>query len=372
MKRSIEIGILFSRSGDYQLLSNASREGVLAAIEAINSDSRRSFLLRARERDPQGQIERYGPHCVELLRDEGVKHIFGCTTSWSRKEVIPLLEKHGGLLWYACPYEGFETNDHVIYAHACPNQHIVPLLDFVIPRFGRDPFLLGSNYIWGWELNRVARDLIGDVNGRVLGERYLPLGDTGIERLLQEIEAARPSFILNNLIGQSSHAFLRAYAELGRRDRAFAPENCPVVSCNLTEAELSAIGEAAEGLLSVGPHFADPRATGALARASSFHASAHAAVLMLADALEAAGSEDPDSIRKALDGLEVETPLGPIAIDGQTQHTSLPVRIGRVVGGAFEVVWESQGRQDPDPYLSYLGPRALQRHAHLRVVSCNE
>src|SRR5690606_39782276 len=142
------------------------------AIDYITADALLSIPLSVSEREPQGQIEHYGPHCVELLQDEGMKHNLGCNTSWSRKEVIPLLEKHGGLLWYACPYEGFETNDHVIYAHACPNQHIVPLLDFVIPRFGRDPFLLGSNYIWGLELNRAARDLIRDVNGTGLGERY--------------------------------------------------------------------------------------------------------------------------------------------------------------------------------------------------------
>lgn len=369
MKRCIEIGILFSHSGDYQLLSKDSRDGVRAGIKAVNADSRRPFRFEARERDPQGQIERYSSLCAELLREEGVQHIFGCTTSWSRKEVIPVLERHDGLLWYSCPYEGFETNNHVIYTHACPNQHIVPLLAFVIPRFGSDAFLLGSNYVWGWEVNRVARDLIGDVDGRVLGERYLPLGDTNIDRLLKEIESTRPSFILNNLIGRSSHAFLEAYAELGRRDPHFLPKNCPIVSCNFTEAELPAIGEAAEGVLSVGPFFADPRATAEVARASSFRVSAHAAILILADAIEAIGSSDPEKIRQALDKREVDTPLGRVAIDGQTQHTSLPIRIGRVVEGAFQLVWEGQGRQAPDPYLSYLGSRGPRRRPQLTVVS---
>ncbi|RWJ11249.1 MAG: N-acetylmuramoyl-L-alanine amidase, partial [Mesorhizobium sp.] len=68
-------------------------------------------------------------------------------------------------------------NEHVVYMHACPNQHLVPLLAHVVPRFGANGFLLGSNYIWGWETNRVARDLIADAGGKVLGERYLPLGE---------------------------------------------------------------------------------------------------------------------------------------------------------------------------------------------------
>lgn len=368
LKRVVEVGILFSRSGDYRLLSNASRDGVLAAIDTVNADRERSIRLVAHERDPEGNVERYGGLCAELLRNENATHIFGCTTSWSRKEVIPVMERHGGLLWYTCPYEGFEANDHVIYTHACPNQHIVPMLGYVLPRFGRNAFLLGSNYVWGWEVNRVARDLIGDVGGHILGERYLPIGDTDIGRLVEEIRAVRPSFILNNLIGQSSYAFLKAYAELGKTDPAFAAQKCPVISCNLTEPELPAIGAAGEGHLSVGPYFADPQAD-ETAMPSSFPAAAYAAVLMLADAVEAAGTDDPATLRKMLDTLEYDTPLGRVRIDRQTQHTSLPVRIGQIENGAFRTVWESRSLQTPDPYLSRPDSRLFHSKAQLKVVS---
>ena len=200
----------------------------------------------------------YGALCAEILRTSSARHVVGCTTSWSRKEVIPALERHGGMLWYAAPYEGFEASERVVYLHACPNQHIVPLLNYVFPRWGADAFLLGSNYVWGWELNRVARDIVGEWNGRVLGERYLPLGDADVSRIIAEIRATRPSFVLNNLIGQSSYAFLKAYAALGREDPAFLPENCPVLSCDLMEPELAALDGCGEGNLVIGPYFADP------------------------------------------------------------------------------------------------------------------
>ena len=200
-----------------------------------------------------------------------------------------MLERHGGMLWYAAPYEGFEASEHVVYLHGCPNQHIVPLLQYVFPRFGTDGFLLGSNYVWGWEINRVARDLIGDWNGRVLGERYLPIGDTDVSRMITEIRATRPSFVLNNLIGESSYAFLKAYAALGLEDEAFRPERCPVLSCDLMEPELQALDGCAEGNLVIGPYFAKGSGTAG----SSMEAAAHAAVLVLADLIEEAGSDDP-------------------------------------------------------------------------------
>jgi ABC-type branched-subunit amino acid transport system substrate-binding protein len=366
VKRRIEIGILYSRSGNYRLVSESCRAGAIAAIAAINADPRSPIELIPVERDPEGNIDRYAAGCEDILRNSAARHIIGCVTSWSRKEVIPVLEKAGGTLWYACPYEGFEANEHVVYMHACPNQHLVPLLGYVVPRFGANGFLTGSNYIWGWETNRVARDLIADASGKVLGERYLALGETDVSRLIAEIQATRPDFVLNNLIGLSSYAFMSAYAELAGRDPHFRPERCPILSCNLTECELPAIGEAGNGHLSVGPYFHD--ASPDLMPASSLEAAAHASVKVLAEILmrnpEARWTELP----QAFAGATFRTPLGDIAIDPQTQHATLPVEIGRIEQAAFKAVSLTKGVA-PDPYLSRYDRAEIFGRPRLKVVS---
>lgn len=364
MRKAIEVGLLLSSSGDYEILARASRDGVLAGIAQVNADEARRIRLAVHERDPQGRTERYGALCSELLMVPGLRHVFGCTTSWSRKEVIPVLERFGSMLWYSAPYEGFEANEHVVYTHACPNQHIVPLLRYVMPRYGARAFLAGSNYVWGWEVNRVARDLVGEAGGQVLGERYLPIGDTDVSRLVEEIRKARPSFVLNNLIGPSSYAFLKAYRALGEGDAAFSPERCPVLSCNLNEPELAALDGAGEGHLVVSPYLAEGPE-----EPNSFHAAAHSAVLMLADALEAAGTDDPSVLRAGFGARSSRTPLGSLRIDPQTQHTSLPVRIGRVTGALFRPVWSSEAPLAPDPYLSRPYEEPERHLPHLRVVS---
>ena len=372
VKRRIEIGILYSRSGNYRLISKSCRAGAIAAIADVNADQRSPIELIAVERDPQGNIDRYAAGCEDILRNSGARHIIGCVTSWSRKEVIPVLEKAGGTLWYACPYEGFEANEHVVYMHACPNQHLVPMLGYVVPRFGANGFLTGSNYIWGWETNRVARDLIADAGGKVLGERYLPLGEVDVSRLIAEIQATRPDFILNNLIGPSSYAFMAAFAALAGRDPHFQPERCPVLSCNLTECELPAIGEAGNGHLSVGPYFHDAseparRTTDAMP-ASSLEAAAYASVRVLAEIL--AGNPDArwTDLPKAFAGAAFPTPLGDIAIDPQTQHATLPVQIGRIEGAAFRTVSLTKGVA-PDPYLSRYDRAEIFGRPRLKVVS---
>ena len=338
--------------------------GVLTAVAEVNADPGLDIAFAPVERDPGGNIDLYEPMCEEILRTTSARHVIGCVTSWSRKEIIPTLERAGATLWYNQPYEGFEASDHVIYSHACPNQHLLPLLGWTFANYGRRGYLTGSNYIWGWEMNRLARELIADAGGETLGERYLPIGSTEIDRMIEEIRATRPDFILNNLIGVSQYRFLAAFADLGRQDPHFGSGRCPVLSCNLTECELPAVGPAAEGLLAAGPYFRGSGVKPALSGdfGSSHEAAGHAAVWRLARLL----AGHPGAEQTPISALLQSEAVGGTGIDPKTHHTVLPVLIAQVRNGRFEVV-KDFGRVAGDPYLTR--GRALPSLApHLRVV----
>lgn len=359
MKRKIEIGLLYSRTGSYALIAGASRAGAQAAIDAVNADPALDLHLIPVERDPGGNADQYGPCCEQILRDSTARHVIGCVTSWSRKEVIPCLEKLGGTLWYPLPYEGFEASDHVVYTHACPNQHLLPLLDWALPAHGRRAYLTGSNYIWGWEINRLARSTVTATGGAILGERYLPIGAEDVDRIIAEIRATRPDFVLNSLVGASSYAFLRAYHALGREDRHFTAGSCPVLSCNLTECELQPLGEAAEGLIAAGPYFRGVTGwPGSGDFASAHEAASYAAVRELARLLAHRPGVEALPLAALLAGAG-----GPI--DAGTHHTALPVIIAQVRQGTFRVI-QHRGVVAGDPFLTRAVPFSS---ASLRVVS---
>ena len=363
MKRRIEIGLLYSRSGSYSLISDACRSGALAAIAQLNADPDIDLSFIPVERDPGGNVDLYGPLCEEILQATSARHVIGCVTSWSRKEVIPTLERFGGTLWYAVPYAGFEASDHVVYTHACPNQHLLPLLDWVMPQHGRRAYLTGSNYIWGWEMNRLARERITQAGGDIAGERYLPIGSRDVGRMIDEIRFARPDFVLNSLIGPSSYEFLAAFRALGLEDPYFHPSRSPVLSCNLTECELPAIGPASEGLVAAGPYFRGVEGSLGAARFGSSHeAAAFTAVRELARLLAGRPGAEELSLAQL---LSEDRAAGGI-VDPETHHTVLPAIIARVENGAFRVLHRCDGVAG-DPYLT----RGTQVHAtpRLRVVS---
>jgi ABC-type branched-subunit amino acid transport system substrate-binding protein len=377
MNDAVKIGILFSTTGPYGSMGRDARDGAEFAIREFAATGRHP--IEPVFADPHAEISAYLEGARDMLRNAGCRHIVGTITSAARKEIIPLVEKHDGLLWYMCPYEGFEANENVIYIGGCPNQHLLPLFQHLIPRFGKRPYLVGANYVWGWEMNRLARELIAAAGGEVLGERYLPLEETAVERIVADIAERRPSFILNNLIGPSSYAFLAAIRSLADRDPAFLPENCPVVSCDLMECELGDIvAGAAVGQLCAASYFDSiPSSENAAFKArvaksfgkergvSSVFASAYTAVNLCIEAILAADSDEPAAVREAVHTSTWPSLFGPLAIDRQTNHAALPFHLGRINDlNGFDVI-ASRPAIVADPYLTARDAAAPK----LRVVS---
>ncbi|MDG4882781.1 transporter substrate-binding domain-containing protein [Mesorhizobium sp. WSM4884] len=377
--KTFRVGILYSTTGPYGAIGRDCRAGAEFAIEELEKAGG-PLRIEPVFGDPAGQPERYLDLIRSMLRDDGCRNVIGTITSLSRKDVIPLVEKYDGLLWYICPYEGFEANENVIYTGACPNQHLIPLFDYMLPRYGKRIYLAGANYVWGWEMNRLARELLLRVGGEVLGERYLPIEEADVGLLIADLERHRPDFILNNMIGPSSYAFLAAVRRLADRDPAFAPERCPVLSCDLTECELGEIEPGvAVGQLSAASYFeslssrenlAFKRSVasrfGAGRRVSSFFAGAYAAVKLCAEAVTDAERDDPASMRGFLHARPRQTVLGSLAIDPRTNHAALPFHLGRInEQSGFDVI-ASRGAIVADPYL--VGTLASQHAPHLRAV----
>ncbi len=381
MRDAIRIGILYSTVGAYGAMGRDCRDGAEFAFETLAEEGGLPFAIEPIFADPQGEPARYIDLARGLLREEGCRHIVGTITSAARKDVIPLVEKHDGLLWYMCPYEGFEANQNVIYTGGCPNQHLVPLFDYLLPRHGKRVYLLGANYVWGWEMNRLARERIGAASGEIVGECCLPLEETDVARLIADVERQRPDFVLNNLIGPSSYAFLAAFKALGERNPAFAPERCPVVSCDLTECEFGAIGaDVATGHLSAAAYFDSLESAENIAFKrrvaarfgpgrviSSPFAGAFTAVRLCAEAIRRAGTDDPVAVKAALHAGVHQTVLGALRIDARTNHAALPFHLGRITAaGGFDII-ASRPAVAADPYLT--GPRSRGEGARLRLVS---
>jgi len=383
MTRKHRIGVMFSTTGSYRVVARSMLNGALLAFGEI-AQSGAAVVLEPVVVNPSGDLDRYRELSRELLK-AGIRHVVGCYTSSSRKEVIPCFEKHDGLLWYPSHYEGFESSDNVIYTGASPNQHVLPLVDYLASRVGKRAFCVGSNYIWAWENNRIFREALTARGGVVVAERYLSVGDTEFDQVISAILDQRPDFVFNNLIGTSAYAFFRAFRAACRARGIDQAAEIPVASCTLSEPELAEIGlDAIDGHLTSSVYFSSldspENATFVQAYAEAFPdmpaacadaEASYVAVKLLAAALEQADADDARSVRAAVANQRLAAPQGEVRIDPQTSHAWLTPRIGRsAVNGQFDVLLEARSPIAPDPYLVQSSPRfaVAMRSPVLRVV----
>ncbi len=362
----LDIGLLFSTTGSYRALGSAMLAGAKLAVAEIAADPSLPVEIACHVRNPNGRLSQYFSQAEHLLRDRGLTHVVGCYTSASRKEVLPLFEKYDGLLWYPSHYEGFETSDNAIYTGAAPNQHIVPLTRYMLRNHGKQAWMVGSNYIWAWENHRIMRESLLLSGGEVLGERYFPIGDTDVDGLVEQVLASRPDFVFNNLIGESSYAFIRRLRALSEAQGFNQAERMPVISCSLSEPELWEIGpEAAGGHLCSSVYFEslEGGSNAAFVRAwrdmypelgptSADAETTYNAVHLLARAVAAAGSAELTTVRSAVSEIVWNAPQGRVRVDPENRHCHLRPRIGRSTpDGSFELVYEAPAPVKPDPYL---------------------
>ena len=386
-RAAIDIGVMLSTSGSYSIIGESMLSGAILAIEEINAAPDFSFTFVPHIVNPGGILSAYFSAAQSLLNERQIVHVVGCYTSSSRKEVLPLFEKNDALLWYPSHYEGFETSENVVYTGAAPNHHVIPLADYMIGNVGQCAWLVGSNYIWAWENNRIMRETLTAAGGRVLGERYLPVGETDVVGIVDQILSARPDFVFNTLIGDSSYAFFRTLREradaLGFDQKA----EMPIVSCSLSEPELAAIGsDASDGHLSSSVYFESVETPEnqrfvaawrhrfpALGACSADAEATYIAVHLLAKAIGLCGTTDMAAVRDAVGTLTFAAPQGEIRVDPDSRHCYLRPRIGRSrKDGGFDIIADAGVATRPDPYLIWREPREAARPAErpgLRIVS---
>lgn len=360
----VPVGILISSDGPYSVVSKSMLCGALLGI-AEAQDEHCEVELEPIIANPAGELARYSAMAAEILSG-GIKHVVGCYTSSSRKEIIPLFEKADALLWYPSHYEGFESSNNVVYTGAVANQHLLPLVEYLLSFIGPKAFCVGSNYIWAWENNRILREAIGPNGGAVVAERYFPVGYTEFRQVIDAILSARPSFVFNTLIGKSSYQFLRDLrAACSSRGMDQASE-IPVASCTLSEPELVAIGPGAvDGHITSSVYFSslDTPENDRFVRAyrarfpdgpvaSADAEATYLAVRLLALAVMEAGAIEASAVKRAVARRSIMAPQGEVRIDPETMHASLTPRIARSnIEGGFTVLREATRPVPADPYL---------------------
>lgn len=363
-ERTVKIGVLFSQTGPMAISESSHLRGVLLACEEINQNGGIGGLkIEPIILDPAGDDLLYAKMATELLLKHRVNVIFGCCLSSSRKAVLPIVERFNGILFYPSVYEGFEYSPNVIYGGGVPNQLVLPLLKYIFNNYGKKIALIGLDYLYPREINRVVTEFLNASGGKVVAEKYLnfSVDFSNLKSSLNEILKDKPDVIFSTVVGLDSINLFNVYADLDTD----GPKP-PIASLTAVESSIQALDiDKREGYISVASYFSSLDTNTNKAFIKNFKTKfgentspcvfsevAYSLVHIFADALLSAEFNETESILAALSEVTFNSPGGELFLDLNTNHFTLKPYVAKSNrDGQYDILWESPSFIKPDPYL---------------------
>ncbi|HEX4340658.1 MAG TPA: transporter substrate-binding protein [Polyangiaceae bacterium] len=364
----IRVGVLHSLTGMMAASETSTVDATLFAVEELNQRGgvcgRRVEALVA---DGQSDERVFAREAERLITEEGVRVLFGCWTSASRKTVREVVERHDGLLFYPVQFEGMEESPNIVYTGAAPNQQILPAVRWT---FGflrkRRYFLVGRDTVFSWAAHAVIRDEVQQLDGEIVGEAYLSPSGANVANVVEAIAGSDADIILNTIGGDLVAMYSRALRASG-----ITPSLVPTMYFCVSEVELlgfspsDSIGD--YGAWNYFQSIERPENKAFVDRFRTRYGSrrvvadpmeaSYVGVHLWARAVEAADDDDARGVRESLRSQSFDAPEGLIRIDPESQYAWKTMRLGRVVaGGQFEVIWSSERPLRPEPFASTRSP----------------
>ena len=364
LKPNTRIGVLHSLSGTMAASEAPLVDAVRLAVEQANqSGGVNGAQIEMIVSDCRSDAEYCAQQAEKLISQDKVQALFGCWTSNCRKAVKTVVEKHHHLLFYPLQYEGLEESADIVYTGAVPNQQIVPAVMWALQNHRKRFYLIGSDYVYPHTANFIARDILRLNGGRVLAERYLPLGGKDVAAVVGEIARLKPDVILNTINGDSNNHFFNALRKAG-----ITAENSPVISTSIAEVELAAMGASLmAGNYAAWSYFQSIDSEENRAFVAQFKKrfgrdrvlddpmeATYIGVRMWINAVREARSTDLLKVKTLLSQQTMVAPEGIVSIDFTNNHLWKTVRIGKArADGQFDVVWQFGQPMRPAPFPFY-------------------
>ena len=324
--------------------------------------------------DPASDWPLFAEKARELISVNKVSAVFGCWTSVSRKSVLPVFEELNNILFYPVQYEGEESQRNVFYTGAAPNQQAIPAVDYLMSDDGGSVkrwVLAGTDYVYPRTTNKIleAYLLSKGVASEDIMINYTPFGHSDWQTIVSDIKAfgsaGMKTAVVSTINGDANVPF---YKELG--NAGIKAEDIPVVAFSVGEEELAGLDTAPlVGHLTAWNYFQSvdtPENADFIAKWRTFIKNekrvtndpmeAHVIGFnMWVEAVEKAGTTDPDAVIDAIIGVSVPNLTGGYSTMMPNHHITKPVLIGEIqADGQMSTVWETSGLVVGDEWSDYL------------------
>lgn len=351
----VKLGLLEDASGNFAIATIPKIQATELAIAEINAKGgilgRQIKLINY---DTQSDNTRFQQMARRLIQTDKADVIFGAFSSASREAIRPIMDKAKQLYWYNNQYEGGVCDSNVVVTGAVPEQQFSTLVPWLMEKYGKKVYTIAADYNFGQISAEWVRKIVKENGGTMVGEEFIPLSVSQFGQTIQNIQKAKPDFVMTLLVGANQASFYE--------QQASAKLNIPMGSS-------VNVGQAYEHKRFKAPALKDMYVTANYIEEVSspasddfkkrFHAkfpdapyinqeaaNAYDAVYLYKEAAERAKSVDMAAVRKAISagGVCTTGPSGKVCIDPKSQHTSHTIYLAHVKADhSIEIpkVWEN-------------------------------
>lgn len=355
----IKLGVLEDQSGDFAAATIGKVHAIQLATDEINKaggiDGRPLELVIY---DTQSDNTRYQEFMRRVLQRDKVDAVFAGFSSASREAYRPIVNQFDGLAFYNNQYEGGVCDANMIVTGAVPEQQFSTLIPYMMETYGKKVYTLAADYNFGQISAEWVRNIVKENGGEMVGEEFIPLGVSQFSQSIQNIQKAKPDFVVTLLVGTPQASYY---------------EQAAAASVNLPMASSVNVGQGYEHKRFKAPSLKDMYVTtnyieeidtpASKAFVEKFKAAypdepyinqeaenSYLAVYLYKQMVERAKSTKRDDLRAEIAKGDVcmDAPEGKVCLDPKSQHMSHTIYLAKVGADhsiTFPKVW-----QDIKPY----------------------
>jgi urea transport system substrate-binding protein len=344
---AIRIGVISPLTGAWTVYGAAHMAGFELAVEEINeaggvNGRPLEIVVGDSKTEPRIVVEQAN----RLLRQERVEFLAGTFSSAERNAAGPVVQQANKLMLYPTFYEGQSQeffpgvcNKNMFMCGPEPSQQVWPHVEYIVKNHGKKFFLIGSDYAWPRETNKMFKQKFAEFGGEVVGESYIPFNTPEYESVLREIRASGAEVVFHSLTGSDTVNFRRQFHAAGMSK--------DIVIWTVDDEEVVTSGLGAE--VSAGTYVSFDyfmtietennkvfleklfKKFGNDTLMNTVGVGMYNAAHLLAQAITAAGSTDTDKVRDALRGSSfAAAPQGSITMQAEDHQAILPSYLMKV------------------------------------------
>lgn len=346
----IKIGVISPLTGAWTVYGKAHISGFQLAVEEINAAGgvlgrKLEIVIGDSKTEPRIVVEQAN----RLIRQEKVDLLAGTFSSAERNAAGPVVTQSNKILLYPTFYEGQENeyypgvcNKNIFMFGPEPTQQVWPHMEYMMKKYGKKFFMIGSDYAWPRVTNKVTKQKLAELGGSVVGEVYIPFNTPQYESVLRDIRSSGANIIFHTLTGSDTVNFRRQFVAAGMNKdfTLWTVDDEEVVTSGLGPAVSEGTYVSFDYFMTIKhPNNADflkrfRAKFGKDALVNTVGVAMYNAAHMAALAMKKAGSVETDKLRAALKGISFDkAPQGPVTMRSDDNQIVVPSYLMKVRKG---------------------------------------